>query len=275
MTPDIRRTMRKMFPHLLKAQQDNLNEADTVLRIIKFFEEVLGYDPMSEISREQQIRDKYIDIIIKIDSITRLIVEVKAAGVALRDRHIEQAERYAAESNIPWVLLTNGIEWNLYHLSFEEGIEYSRVFSVMLSEETIDRDSASLSILHKQSIKNNDHEEYWKCRVALSPESIVKALFTEDVLQIIRRQIRKNEGLLIDTEDLANAIHEMFSAETREITGPVRIRRKKKVKVEQKDIENTQSQPIDSKKEFNSSTESPDKTIQPNPSVTLNEESNS
>jgi hypothetical protein len=125
MPPDISRPLKKFLPHLLQAQCDNLNEADTVQRLIKVFEEVLGYDSLTEISRETQ--NKYVDVALKVDGVTRLLVEAKAAGVTLRDRHIEQAQSYASRNNCQWVLLTNGVVWQLYHLTIEEGIEYERV----------------------------------------------------------------------------------------------------------------------------------------------------
>ena len=148
MTADIRRALKKFVPHLIKAREDNLNEADTSQRLVKFFEEVLGYDSFTEITKEQQVKDKYVDLAIKIDDLVRFLVEIKAAGVTLRDRHIEQAERYAAESNIRWVLLTNGVVWNLYHLSFEEGIEYERVYSVDLSSDPEGKAPELLGLLY-------------------------------------------------------------------------------------------------------------------------------
>lgn len=124
MFPNIRRPLRKMLPVLLKAQQDNLNEADTVQRLVMVFADVLGYDRLEEITPEAQVRDKYVDIAIKLDGAVKFLVEAKAAGVDLRNRHIEQAKGYAAEANIRWVVLTNGVIWSLYHLTFEEGIDY-------------------------------------------------------------------------------------------------------------------------------------------------------
>lgn len=232
MTIDIRKPLKRLLPHLLKAQEENLNEADTSRRVVKVFEEVLGYDAMTEITSEKQIKEKYVDIAIKIDGAIRLLVETKAAGVTLRDRHIEQAERYAAEGNIRWVVLTNGIAWNLYHLSFGEGIEYERAFSLNLTTDPFDTVSELLGLLHRQSIRKGDHEVFWQCRAALSPKSIGKALFAEEVIRFIRREIRKHEGILIDEEDLANAIHGMFSVEAREQIGPLRIRRKRVLKAE-------------------------------------------
>jgi len=231
MATDIRRSLKKLQPYLITAQEQNLNEADTRQRIVKVFEDALGYDPMEEISREKEIKGKYVDLAIKTEATIRFLVEIKAAGVTLRDRHIEQAERYAAEGNIRWVLLTNGVVWHLYHLSFEEGIEYERAFVVDFSKDPIDKAAKFLGLLHRKSIRKGELEEFWQHRIALSPESVGKALFTYEVLRFIRREIRKWEGILIDEEDLAKAIHDMFSTEARERIGPLRIRRKRKAKV--------------------------------------------
>lgn len=229
MAPDIRRPLKKFLPHLIKARDDGLNEADTVQRLVLLFSEVLEYDPLSEIGREAQIRDKFVDIVLKIDGKTKLLVEAKAAGTALRDRHLEQVERYAAEGNHQWGLLTNGIVWKLYHLTFDEGIEYQRAFEVDLSaEDGIERGAELLALIHRSSVARGDLEEYWRHRQALDPQSIARALFTEDALRLIRRHLRKREGVLIDIEDLATAIKDLFSTEAREQIGPVRIQRRRR-----------------------------------------------
>src|SRR6185295_10965798 len=100
MAVDIRKPLKKFLPHLQKATEDGLNEADTVQRLIKVFEDVLGYDPMSEISREASIKDKFVDIALKIEGSIRILVEAKSVGTVLRDRHIDQAQAYAANANI-------------------------------------------------------------------------------------------------------------------------------------------------------------------------------
>ncbi|MEW5702882.1 MAG: type I restriction enzyme HsdR N-terminal domain-containing protein [Candidatus Zixiibacteriota bacterium] len=225
MVNDIRLPLKKFIPHFLQAQQDNLNEADTVMRISKFFEDVLGYDALFEISRETHLKGKFVDIAIKIDGVIKLLVEVKAAGVTLRDRHIEQAEAYASRSNYRWVLLTNGVVWNLYHLTFDQGIEYERAFSVDLTVNSLDEAVERLGLLSKASVRKGEHEKYWEKRTALSPSAIGMCLFQKDVLMLIRREIRRQCGSLIDPEDLATAIHAMLSPEARELIGPRRIHR--------------------------------------------------
>lgn len=227
----LRNALLKMQPHLLQARDQNLNEADTVIRVVKVFENVLGYDALSEISRELQMRDKFLDLVIKIDDIVKLIVEVKAAGVTLRDRHIEQAYNYASRNNFRWVVLTNGVVWNLYHLTFEEGVEYECAFSVDLSKGDINVAAENLAILHRESIKSDGLEEFWERKSALSPISIGRSLFHEEVLKAIRREVRRDAGILIDSEDLASAIREMLSQEVREQIGPLKVRKRRQSRV--------------------------------------------
>jgi len=243
--PSVRTALRRLLPHLLQAQAENLNEADTVQRLIKVFEEVLGYDPMAEISRESQIKGKFVDVTIKIDGVTRFLVEVKAAGVALRDRHAEQARGYAAQGNVPWVLLTNGTAWILYHLTFEEGIEFDRVFSLELTSDLDDDACALLALLHRDSVRRELHEEFWRRKSALSPENLGRALFTESVLRLLRREIRRVHGIFVDEDSLVSGLKGLFSVEVREQMGPVKVRRyRKRMKATTEETPPTSTPPV-------------------------------
>ncbi len=216
MSVDITHPLKKLIPVLLKAKEDNLNEADTLVRLVMFFEDVLGYNRLNEFAREVPIKTKYVDLALKIDGVIRLLVEAKAAGCDLRDRHIEQAESYAAQSGLHWVVLTNGVNWNLYHLSFgDEGIDPERVFSVDLASDDIDKAAECLALLHEQSVRKGEHEIFWKKYTALDAQSLGRALYSDTVLRLIRREIRRREGILLDEEDLAKAMHDMLSDDAR------------------------------------------------------------
>jgi hypothetical protein len=226
---DIRRALKKFAPAFLDARDASLNEADTVLRLCKFFEDVLEFDPIEDISREANLKNKFVDLCLKVDGKVRLLVEAKAASVHLRDRHIEQAQAYASHNNYPWVLLTNGVEWNLYHLSFGDGIEYQLAFSVSLAAESgLESAAEKLGLLHKVSIRKGRLEEFWETATALSAGSVGKSLFTEPVLMVLRRQVRKDSGILVDHEELAEKLHQMLTVDAREEIGPMRIRRKRR-----------------------------------------------
>lgn len=227
---NIARQLKKFVPILLKAREDKLNEADTSQRVFKVFEEILGYNPYEEISKELEIREKYADFAVKIDANIKFLVEIKPAAAILRLRHVEQCERYASEKNIQWVLLTNGVDWNLYHLTFGQGIEYETAFSITLTLDTIEEAAELIGLLHRSSVRSGGHDAYWKQRSALSPKALGKALFFQGTLMFIRREIRRNEGILIDTEDLATAIHELFDCDTREKMGTPKIRNRRLAK---------------------------------------------
>ena len=236
---DVKQALKKLIPQLIESRERNLNEADTRIRVIRLLADVLGYDELREITSEQRIKRRYVDFAIKLDGVVKFLIEVKPAAMTLRDRYIEQSQRYASEGNIRWVVLTNSVDWNLYHLTFEEGIDYAKAFAVDLSEDDLNEAVSLLGLLHKKSIVKGRLEKFWQEKQALSPKSIGRALFTEDVLRVIRREVRRNEGFQIDIEDLAQAVHELFTPEAREQMGPVKIRTVRKAKRKPRPAEET------------------------------------
>src|SRR5881397_53793 len=66
MDKGIKKSLQQYAQVFLDGQQQNINEADTVMYLTKFFTDVLGYDLFSEITKEFQIKDKYCDIAIKV-----------------------------------------------------------------------------------------------------------------------------------------------------------------------------------------------------------------
>lgn len=230
MVPNIRRSLRRIAPLMLDAREKALNEADTVDRLRRCFEDVLGYEP-EEITRETSMKHKYVDLCLKINGTIRLLVEAKAANVQLRDRHIDQAQSYASRNNFQWVVLTNGVEWHLYHLTFDEGIEYERAFIASLaSDEGVEDAVKKLALLHKQSVRKDELEKFWERATALCAGSIGKALFTEGILRSLRRELRRTCKVLIDPEDLAKGLYDMLSQEAQIEIGPARIRKKRRRK---------------------------------------------
>ena len=52
-------------------------------------------------------------------------------------------------------------------------------------------------------------------------------LLRENTLRLMRREVRRKEGLAVDEEDLAQVQHDMLSVEAREVIGPMKIRRQR------------------------------------------------
>lgn len=210
------------------------NESDTVMFLVKFFEEVLGYDSLKgEISKELAIKDRYCDIALKIEGTVRLLVECKAASVkGLQDKHIEQAENYASRAGLRWVLLTNGIEWKLFHLSFAEGegINHDVAFEANLLDDleaNLESFWGKLELLSRDQLKKDVLEEYWEQRKALGPASVVKALFDNDVLTVVRRELNRIAPARLEMEDVFKAIRDVLSKEALMAAGEITFKKRR------------------------------------------------
>lgn len=224
MEVNIKKGLKGFHPHLLEAREKGLKEAETQLRVIGFLQQVLCYDPMSEIALESVVNDRRADIALKIDGKIQLLIEVKAASIDLKEKHIAQAKLYAAEAALPWVVLTNGLDWILFHLSFGDVLESVRAFTVDLSQaDKLDHAAEDLALLHRSAVAKGALDDYWQHRVALTPEAIGRALFNESVLKSIRHKLHKTEKVLVGVEDLARSLHDMLSVEAREEIGPLKI----------------------------------------------------
>lgn len=216
----------KRYARVFKeASGKNLNEADTVLRLTRFFEEVLGYDPFNEITREQAIKGTFVDIALKADGEIRILVEAKAAGVSLREGHTQQAQNYAANRGIPWVLLTNGSRFILYRIQLDGAIEATEVFDVDIVNGSPDRVAERLAMIHRKAIrKGADLEKFYQLQRTLSPEMILKALSSEAVVTTLCRELRTMTGTRAPEEDVFAALKSLLKESA--LLADLRIRRK-------------------------------------------------
>ncbi len=243
--------LKKYAQVFKEAQERDLNESDTVMYLIKFFEDVLGYNSLSgEISKEVSIKDRYCDFGVKLNGEYKFLVEAKAAGnKTLRAKDIEQAENYGSRSGIRWVLLTNGIEWQLYNLSFNEtdGITHDLLFNLNLPDN-IDTDINAiwncLGLLEKNNVLNDSLEDFLNHKKALSPQSLIRTLFTEDVLTVIRRELNRSGEVRLDFEDIIASIKDVLSKDAIMAAGDIGFKKSKKRKKKSKSNNNVNSEEL-------------------------------
>lgn len=217
------------------ARDRNANESDTVMFIVKMLEEAFGYDSLKgEISKELAIKDRYCDIALKIDGTVRVLVECKAASIKeLVEKHIEQAENYASRAGLCWVLLTNGIQWKLFHLAFSEGegITHDLAFDANLIDEMVVNAEdlwEKLSILSRESVAAGELEDFWEEKKALSPASVIRVLFNHDVLTVIRRELNRNAPARLDLEDVLAAVRDLLSKEALMAAGDISMTKRRR-----------------------------------------------
>src|SRR5215208_3174661 len=110
--------IKRFQPILASAKARDVGESDTVVIITDMLAEVFGYDKFLEVTSEYAIKSTFCDLATKIDGTLQTLIEVKAIGLELKDSHVKQAVDYAANQGVDWVLLTNGISWRVYHVTF-------------------------------------------------------------------------------------------------------------------------------------------------------------
>jgi len=110
--------LNKIQKVIEQAKNRDINEADTVVIVSDVLSLLFGYDKYTEITREYAIKGQYCDLAVKIDEKLKFLIEVKAIGITLSEKHYQQALTYGANNGTEWIILTNGLVWNIYKVRF-------------------------------------------------------------------------------------------------------------------------------------------------------------
>ncbi len=193
------------------AKDRDLNESDTVSIITDILAEVFGYDKYIEITSELQIRGTYCDIAIKLGEKFQYLIECKAIGIDLKDNHLRQAIGYGANKGIQWVVLTNGIEWQIYRLRFEQPIAWDLVarFDLTSISTKNARDMENLFILTKEGVEKGAREELYEKTQCVNRFVVAQLLLADPIISALHREIRKlADGLAIDDMEIISIIRD-------------------------------------------------------------------
>jgi predicted type IV restriction endonuclease len=194
-----------------------LSEADTCVRVMRVLTGALGYDDFRDIVREFPIKSFKADIAVKIDGTVVFLVEAKQSSIKLKDKHVNQVASYAATEGIPWCVLTNGHQWQIYHISWKDNVECHLVLKVDVVDEALDAVAQTLFYLSKKAMKHKDLDEIWETQAKLTPANLLKALLEPYVLKAVRRQIKSNTKLVVDDETVTKHVQKLFDAEDVEL----------------------------------------------------------
>jgi hypothetical protein len=212
--------IKRYQPILTQAKARDVNEADTVTLIKDILADVFGYDKYSEVTSEHAIRGTYCDLAIKLDGQIACLIEVKAIGLELKDQHVKQATDYAANQGCDWVLLTNGVIWRVFHVTFGKPVNAEQILAVDFlslnhkSEDHID----TLFVLCKEGFQRSALGEFNTQRQALSRFFLGNMVLTDPVLDVIRRELRRvSPDVRIETEQIrAVLVNEVIKREVLE-----------------------------------------------------------
>ena len=202
----------KRFVPILSAQRDrDVSEADTVTLVKDLLSEVFGYDKYAELTSEHAIRGTFCDLAIQFDGKLQLLIEIKAIGSALQDRHVKQSIDYACNQGVEWVVLTNGIEWVLFHVLFKKPIDKEEIVRLNLVEidPRRDEDLEKLYLLTRTGLTKDALGAYRDRQDATNRFLLSAVLLNSDVvLKTIRRELRRVTNIMVDQEEVVKALRE-------------------------------------------------------------------
>jgi hypothetical protein len=201
--------IKRFQPILASAKARDVGESDTVTIVTDMLADVFGYDKYSEITSEHAIRGTFCDLATKLDGQLSMLFEVKAIGLDLKDSHVKQAVDYAANQGTDWVVLTNGISWRVYKITFAKPIDQELVIEIdflNLNHKT-QKDLDSLYLFCKEGWIKSVLGEFHSQRQALSKFFLSAVLLSDPILQVVRRELKRlSPDIRIEIEEIKAAL---------------------------------------------------------------------
>ena len=201
--------IKSLRPAIEQQRSRDVSEADTVTLVKDILSGAFGYDKYTELTSEHAIRGTYCDIAVNVDGKTLCLIEVKSAGTNLDDRHVKQAIDYAANKGVEWCILTNAVEWRLYYVIFAKPIDKHEICRVDLCTVNLksDDDLERLFPYSKEGFDRGAHADM-RDRLQATSRHLLAALVVgnEDVLSVIRRELRKIVDLMVTEDEVRSAL---------------------------------------------------------------------
>lgn len=201
--------VRSLTSVALSHKTRDVSEADTVTLVKDMLSDIFGFDKYNELTSEQQIRGTFCDLAVRIDGKIRILIEVKAAALALNDNHLRQAINYGAHEGIEWVVLTNAIEWRLYRIKFGQPVDFELVSAFSVTEINLknEEDQKKLFLLCREGITSDAMGIYHQHISLLNKFTVAQVILSEPVVSCIRREIRRYfPELKIEPENISDLL---------------------------------------------------------------------
>jgi predicted type IV restriction endonuclease len=178
---------------LASAKDRDVNESDTVTIITDMLADLFGFDKYTEVTSEQAIRGTYCDLAVKLEGVIKYLIEVKAIGLTLKENHLRQAVNYGANQGIPWVVLTNGIQWEIYRIKFERPIDQEHTCSIDILDLNARKaeDLERLYLLCREGLAKDAIEEFHAHAQNVNRFVIAALIQSDPVLNVLRRELRR------------------------------------------------------------------------------------
>jgi predicted type IV restriction endonuclease len=201
--------IRRFAKPLNDLLERDANEGDTRMVVNRILTDILGYDEFSDLTTEYAVKGEFADYGIRIDRELVAFIEVKRVATKLAAKHLRQAEMYAVNEGVEWIILTNAAQWRAYHLSAGLPVEIDLALEIdLVGDETVGQKAAQLFYLTRESLKRQQIDEVWKTKRATSPKSLASVIVSPAVTEAVRKELRRMTKQNVDPEEIARLLRE-------------------------------------------------------------------
>lgn len=205
----VKAAIRKYSRPLADLVARDANEGDTRLIITDFLCDGLGFDKYADLTTEYSVKGEFADYGIRMDKQLLAFIEVKRVATRLDVKHLRQVEMYAVNEGVEWAILTNAVEWRVYHFTGGLPVQLDLAMQVnLLGEEPLQQKANSLFYLSRESFKRKLIDDLWRAKKATSPKSFALVISSEAVVDAIRRELKRQTGHSLETGDVRRLLKE-------------------------------------------------------------------
>ena len=116
---------------------------------------------------------------------------------------------YAVNEGVEWLILTNAVTWQVYHLTGGLPVVVDLALDVnLLGDETVAQKTGQLFYITREALKRRQMDELWKAKRATAPGSLAKVVLSPTVTESIRKELRRSTGQTVDTGDITRLLRE-------------------------------------------------------------------
>ena len=203
----IKAALRRFKPLLKAARERDAGRADTATLALDLLSELFGYDRYTEITSELDNKESVFDFSIQTEGQPRMLVRVSPIGMAPDDRYLLATAQYAQMNGVDWIILTNGIGWQVHHVE-DVGANAPEtpvvlVFDLLQMQPGRDAHLGTIHLLTREG-----HEKaglsHFKLRLEMTNRHYLGAMVLSDaVVASVRRELQKlNPDLRVTPAEL-------------------------------------------------------------------------
>lgn len=195
--------IKKYSRIVVQARQRGMNERDTSDIIRAMLGDMFGYDPFFDVTAEISARGPNADYAILVEGRLQFLLIAKPINCTPNAAHLLRLSGSSAPQYAHWALLTNSDTWACYRLGVGADRHAELVVRVSLTENTsAEEKTLPFYLMSKEGIYQNAVGLYWEQMRILNPGRIAALLLTEDVLNVLRRELHRTTNYRVDRQTL-------------------------------------------------------------------------